>query len=58
MKNESEAILSVGFRIQGPTFGPVQFNVLTLTYQEFEAQVSGRDLDDIFPSRPVAAGSK
>ena len=45
-------------RVQGPTFGPVLFNVLSLTYEEFEAQVIGRDLDDIFPSRPVAAGSK
>ena len=45
-------------RVQGPTFGPVLFNVLSLTYKEFETQVSGRDLNNTFPFRPVAAGSK
>lgn len=44
--------------VQGQSFGPLYFNVLSLTYDQFDAQGTGRDLDDIFPTRPVAADSK
>jgi len=41
--------------LEGTSFGVLPYTVTYLTYSEYDATDSSRTLDQIFPSRPIAA---
>ena len=55
---ESEPSQYLEVTVQGTTFSPLSFSVLHLDYEEFADFAPQRDLDGIFPTRPVSADSK
>ena len=52
---ESEPSQYLEVTVQGTTFSPLSFLVLHLDYEEFADFAPQRDLDGIFPTRPVSA---
>ena len=52
---ESEPSQYLEVTVRGTTFSPLPFFVLYLDYEEFANFAPQRDLDSIFPTRPVSA---